>query len=60
MRGGRWTNYRSADGVWTGSLLKALDVLKPYLPEKFFPPGDAGRSVENIRNKLAKHIIENT
>jgi hypothetical protein len=56
MHGGRWTNYRSADGVWTGSLLKALDILKPYLPEKLFPPVELGRSVDNIRAKLATHV----
>ena len=54
--GGRWTNYRSTDGTWKGTLLEALSVLKKYLPRKFFPPGELGRSVEHIRKKLGDHI----
>jgi hypothetical protein len=57
MHGGSWTNYRSKDQSWTGTLLKALEILKRYLPQSgFFPPGELGRSVEHIRNKLDEHI----
>jgi hypothetical protein len=59
QRGGRWTNYRSADGTWAGSLPKALKILKPYLPRGFFPAGDFARSAEHIRKKLADHITKN-
>jgi hypothetical protein len=55
--GGSWTNYRSADGTWTGTLLEALGILKQYLPQqRFFPTGKLGRSVEHIRKKLDDHI----
>jgi hypothetical protein len=57
MHGGRWTNYRSKDQSWTGTLLEALEILRGYLPQPgFFPPGDLGRSVEHIRKKLDEHI----
>ena len=55
--GGRWTNYRSKDQSWTGTLLQVLEILKRYLPQSgFFPPGELGRSVEHIKNKLDQHI----
>jgi hypothetical protein len=57
MYGGSWTNYRLKDQTWTGTLPKALEILKKYLPQRrFFPPGEIGRSIEHIRNKLEKHI----
>jgi hypothetical protein len=57
MHGGSWTNYRSEAQIWTGTLLKGLELLKKYLPQpNFFPPGDLGRSVEHIRKKLQEHI----
>jgi hypothetical protein len=57
LNGGRWTNYRSKEGSWTGTLLKVLKILKKYLPQSgFFPPGEVGRSVDHIKNKLAQHI----
>jgi hypothetical protein len=56
MGGGSWTNYRARDGTWKGTLLEALGLLKKYLPEKFFPTGELGRSVEHIRKKLADDI----
>ena len=56
MHGGSWTNYRSKDERWTGTLLKALEILKKYLPARFFPPGDLGCSVQHIREKLDKDI----
>jgi hypothetical protein len=60
QRGGDWTNYKSAEGLWVGSLLKTLDILKPYLPVGFFPSaGELGRSVEHIRKKLKDHITKN-
>jgi hypothetical protein len=58
QRGGDWTNYRSADGQWTGTLLDALSILKPYLPSKLFPPGELGRSIDHIKTKLRKHITK--
>jgi hypothetical protein len=59
QRRGKWTNYASADGPWTGSLLKALEILKPYLPADFFPGGVLGRSIEHIRKKLTDNITKN-
>ena len=57
MHGGRRTNYRSRDQSWTGTLLQGLEILKKYLPQSgFFPPGELGRSVEHIKNKLDEHI----
>jgi hypothetical protein len=56
MLGGDWTNYRSRDEIWKGTLLEALGILKKYLPKGFFPPGELGRSVEHIRKKLKDHI----
>jgi hypothetical protein len=56
MLGGHWTNYRLRDGTWKGTLLATLGILKRYLPEEFFPPGELGRSVEHIRKKLKDHI----
>lgn len=59
MHGGSWTNYKSKDGRWTGTLLEGLELLKKYLPKSgFFPLGDLGRSVEHIRNKLDRHIAQ--
>jgi hypothetical protein len=54
--GGRWTNYRSDGKEWKGTLLEALEILKKYLPARFFPPGEVGRSVDHIRKKLNDHI----
>ena len=59
QRGGDWTNYKKADGVWTGTFLEALAILKPYLPKGFFPPS-VGRSVDHIKRKLIHHITKNT
>jgi hypothetical protein len=56
MYGGSWTNYRSKDQTWKGTLLDALKILKKYLPPRFFPPGELGRSVEHIKRKLWNHI----
>jgi hypothetical protein len=57
MAGGNWSNSRSGDQTWKGTLLQALEILKEYLPQKgFFPPGELGRSVEHIRAKLKDHI----
>jgi len=39
---GDWTNYKSANGEWTGSLLEALEILEPYLPKDFFPSAELG------------------
>jgi hypothetical protein len=59
QRGGDWTIYRSADQRWTGSLLTALEILRPYLPLGFFPSGALGRSVEHIRKKFRVYITRN-
>jgi hypothetical protein len=55
MRRGSWTNFRLKDQTWTGTLLEALEILKKYLP-RFFPPGELGRAIDHIRNKLGKHV----
>jgi hypothetical protein len=59
QRSGDWTVYRSADGTWTGSFLEALEILRPYLPDKFIPAGELGRSVEHIRKKFKNYITKN-
>jgi hypothetical protein len=59
QRKGVWTNFRKADQTWTGSLLKALEILKPYLPKGFFPRGELGRSLDYVRYKLKQHIAKN-
>ena len=55
-RGGSWTNYRLRDGRWKGTLLEALAILKKYLPQQFFPPGELGGSVQYIKRKLWARI----
>jgi hypothetical protein len=59
QRRGDWTNFRSADGSWTGSFLQAVGILKPYLPVDFLPRGDIGRAIEHVRKKLKDHIAKN-
>src|SRR5262249_7457819 len=59
QQGGKWTNYKSAAGPWTGSLLEALEILEPYLPAGFFPVGELGRSIEHIKKKLTDSITKN-
>ena len=59
MHGGNWTNYRSADGNWNGTFLKALNILKPYLPSKLLPSSDTGRSIEHARKRLKDYITKN-
>jgi hypothetical protein len=56
MHGGKWTNYRSANQEWTGTLLKAVEILRKYLPQQQFFPSGVGRAVDHIRDKLSKHI----
>jgi hypothetical protein len=53
---GAWTIYKSVNGEWTGTLLKALEILKPYLPIGFFPPAELGRSVQHIMLKFKKFL----
>ena len=60
QRRGDWTIYREAAGTWTGSLLTALHMLRPYLPKGMFPPGKLGRAIEHVRKKLKAHITKNT
>jgi hypothetical protein len=59
MQRGTWTNYRSRDDTWKGTLLEALGILEKYVPRNFFPPGVLGRSVEHIRNKLEEQLRGN-
>jgi hypothetical protein len=59
QRRGYWTNYRSAGGAWKGSLLSALEILRPYLPHRFFPSGELGRSIDHIRKKFKHYITKN-
>jgi hypothetical protein len=56
---GDWTNYKSADGSWTGTFLHAIEILKPFLPTDFIPRGELGRAVEHIRKKLKDHTTKN-
>jgi hypothetical protein len=56
MRRGQWTIFRSRDQTWKGTLLKALEILKPYLPKSGFFPSGLGRSVDHIRWKLEAHM----
>jgi hypothetical protein len=58
QRRGHWTNYKSADGTWTGTLLKALKILKPYVPIGFYPAGELGRSIEHVRKKYKDSITK--
>lgn len=51
---GSWTIYKSSNGKWSGSLLEALGILKPYLPDDFFPPAELGRSVQHIALSFKK------
>ena len=58
---GRLSVYRRPDGTYKGTLLEAISILKPYLPDKLFPQNvNLGRSVEHIRKKLNDHIARNT
>jgi hypothetical protein len=59
QRGGDWTIYRAADQSWTGSLLEAVMILKPYLPNNFLPRSEVGRPVEYNKGKLMEHIRNN-
>jgi hypothetical protein len=51
--GGKWT--LSSDPVahpkerWTGTLMDAMEILRPHLPEGFFPDANLGRSLEHVR-----------
>jgi hypothetical protein len=59
QRRGHWTIYKAADETWKGTLLEALAILQKYLPPRFFPSAELGRSVEHVRSKLKKHITKN-
>ena len=57
QNGGHWTNYRGASGrggsQWNGTLLRAMAILRPYLPAPgFFPVADLGRSLDHISKQL--------
>ena len=57
QRRGHWTNSNLA-GNWSGSLLKALEILRPYLPNDFFPVAVLGRSVERVRENFKDYLTE--
>jgi hypothetical protein len=59
QRSGHWTLSHARDGHWAGSLLKALEILKPYLPQGFLPAGGLGRTAEHVRQKLKDHMAKN-
>ncbi|MGH6673878.1 MAG: hypothetical protein ACRECV_18165 [Xanthobacteraceae bacterium] len=51
---GKLTLYKSpqADRGWAGTLLQSLDLLRPWLPEKFPPPaGISGKSLDRIAQR---------
>jgi hypothetical protein len=55
--GGRWTHYRDQNSIdelrWKGTLLPALEMLRPFLPAKgFFPSANLGRCVEHAIESL--------
>jgi hypothetical protein len=53
QRGGELPVYKDPkSAAYKGNLLSALEILKPYLPVGFYPPGDLGRSVDHIIDKL--------
>jgi hypothetical protein len=62
QRRGDWTIGRGADGVtYTGTLLEAVELLKPYLPQKgFLPAGTLGRSIEYVREKFKDHTTKSS
>jgi hypothetical protein len=59
QHGGEWTLYKAARQEWNGTLLEALNTLKEYLPQKFFPPGQLGRAAYYAKSKLNHHITKN-
>jgi hypothetical protein len=52
--GGRWSHSKVPDEAkWKGSLMEALEILKPYLPQRhFFPNANLGRSLEHLIGQL--------
>jgi hypothetical protein len=56
QRRGDWTISHARDGHWSGSLLEALKILRPYLPPGLLPVGDLGRAAEHVRTKFKGHI----
>lgn len=59
QHGGEWTLYKAARQEWNGTLLEALNTLKEYLPQEFFPPGVLGRAAYYAKSKLNQHITKN-
>jgi hypothetical protein len=56
QQSGYWTIFLAPDKkTWSGSLSEALDILKLYLPEKFFPPV-VGRAAQHARTKFRSQI----
>jgi hypothetical protein len=56
QQSGYWTISHARDGHWSGSLLEALKILRPYLPPGLLPVGDLGRAVEYARHKFRRHM----
>ena len=54
LNGGRWTNYRSKDQRWTGTLLKVLEILKDICRNRaFFHRERSGVQLTISKIKLA-------
>jgi hypothetical protein len=55
MNSGKWT--LTSDPIaprkrrWTGTLMAAMEILRPYLPKGFFPNADLGRCLEHLRRQ---------
>jgi hypothetical protein len=62
ITGGRWTHYRDrgseSEIKWLGTLLPAMEILRPYLPEGFIPLAGLGRSLEHLVGQL-RHATKN-
>jgi hypothetical protein len=56
--GGKFTNARASDELWSGSFIEAVEILRPYLPS-FFPHADLGRAIQHIVGKLRAHLKTN-
>jgi hypothetical protein len=50
LYGGIWRVSKSKT-VYKGNFLSALEILRPFLPDQFYPKGNLGRSVDHILNK---------
>jgi hypothetical protein len=46
--GGKLTIYKSPEGLWAGSAVDIVNLLRPYLPKRNFVPGNLGSSLKRI------------